>query len=251
MNWNQLAIDELLDQVKDLEVKERETILNDYIIDHYEYLNKIPLKMLPLLELMYQTKEALSEKEATGTEDYENLANDCVFLALWMAKIHLNEEGDEEGCREWILEADLLLKTYTGQYVGELRSENMKNLKELNQRLESKNTETTTEDTMEKETNMPKQFEEYLELLKKKRLYQLAINKNVGQNRHYGYLFTGNKGTGKRTSAKMLFEALRAVNDEVKTWVEIPAAQLFEPSNGFASIDDTLNNNKNRRKTSR
>ena len=98
---------------------------------------------------------------------------------------------------------------------------------------------------MEDNTTMPKQFEEYLQLLEKKHVFQSTINENVGHTRHYGYLLTGNRGTGKRTAAKKLFEALKAIDPQVKSWMEVPAAQLFEPSNGFASINDTISENRN------
>ena len=136
--------------------------------------------------------------------------------------------------------AKSVLDQYKGIYVEEQRDENIKTLNEITEKLNKENQIIE----MDNEAKMPKQFEEYLQLLQKKRIYQEAINENVGHTRHYGYLFTGNRGTGKRSSAKKMFEALRAIDPEVSSWVEIPAAQLFEPSNGFASINDTLSDNR-------
>ena len=244
MNWNEVPADELLEKIKDKSQSDREDILNDYLVQRYQYLTKVPLKLLPLLEEMDRIKtEKLSDENYMDDEDTSQCINDRVFLNLWMAKIHLNELDNTDRCKELLEEAKRLFKLYDDEYVKELREENGKTIEELTEKL-NKKLNPKDEDTMEKSATMPKQFEEYLQLLKKKRVFQSAVNKNVGHTRHYGYLFTGNRGTGKRSSAKQLFEALRNIDDEVRTWVEIPAAQLFEPSNGFASINDTLNDNK-------
>ena len=240
MNWNTIPPEELLDKIKDESPDERERILNDYITDRYEFLLKVPLKLLPLLDALSNLKWASAVLEEEDSEDYEIYANDCVFLDLWMAKIYLKELDDRDKCSEMVEKAKTVLDTYTGEYLEKLRNDNLKTLEELTEKLNRKNQDIV----MENEGKLPQQFEEYLQLLQKKRIYQESVNENVGHSRHYGYLFTGNRGTGKRTAAKKMFEALRAIDPEVSSWVEIPAAQLFEPSNGFASINDTLSDNR-------
>lgn len=240
MKWSSVPPEELLDKIKDKLPNEQETILNDYLVDRYKYLQKVPLKLLPLLEKTCSLKWDSAMHEEKGCENFEIAANDCVFLYLWMAKIQLRELADMEKCAELVEKAKSVLDQYKGIYVEEQRNENIKTLNEITEKLNKENQIIE----MDNEAKMPKQFEEYLQLLQKKRIYQEAINENVGHTRHYGYLFTGNRGTGKRSSAKKMFEALRAIDPEVSSWVEIPAAQLFEPSNGFASINDTLSDNR-------
>lgn len=241
MNWNELSIDELLSKTEGKSLSEREKILNDYLVNRYEHLTKTPLKLLPLLDTLCSIKLRLADMKKTGKEDREIYLNDCVFLILWLAKIHLNESNDEEQCRSCLEEAKKLIESYTGEYVEDQRKENLKTIEELTEKLNRRHREIKAEKT----STLPKQFEDYLQLLEKKRLFQVAVNKNVGHTRRYGYLLTGNRGTGKRSAAKMLFEALKAIDPEVLSWTEVPAAQLFEPSNGFASINDTISENRN------
>ena len=240
MNWNEVPVDELLEKIKDKTNQEKETIINDYLVDKYNYLLTVPLKALPLLQELLAIKEAFAAKKRKGSEAYENYSNDCVFIYLWMAKIYLKEYNDEDGCRELLEKAQKLIVTYTGEFVGGLREDNLKTIRELTEKLDQRHQEIKMEDN----TTMPKQFEEYLQLLEKKRVFQSTINENVGHTRRYGYLLTGNRGTGKRTAAKKLFEALKAIDPEVQSWTEVSASQLFEPSNGFAKIDDLISENR-------
>ena len=241
MEWKDVPIDDLLEKIKDKSKTEQNEILNDYITQRYEYLLTAPRKVLPLLQKLFSIKESLAKKSNDDQENREIYLNDGVFLLLWMAKIHLSEMNDEDGCLELLDKAKALIVTYTGEYVKNERDDNLKTIRELTDKLNKRHQEIK----MENETVMPEQFEEYLKLLKKKQVFQSIINENVGHNRHYGYLLTGNSGTGKRTAAKKLFEALKAIDPQVKSWMEVPAAQLFEPSNGFASINDTISENRN------
>ncbi len=241
MEWKDVPIDDLLEKIKDKSKTEQNEILNDYITQRYEYLLTAPRKVLPLLQKLFSIKESLAKKSNDDQENREIYLNDGVFLLLWMAKIHLSEMNDEDGCLELLDKAKALIVTYTGEYVKNERDDNLKTIRELTDKLNKRHQEIK----MENETVMPEQFEEYLKLLKKKQVFQSIINENVGHNRHYGYLLTGNRGTGKRTAAKKLFEALKAIDPQVKSWMEVPAAQLFEPSNGFASINDTISENRN------
>ena len=50
MNWNEIPAEELLEKIKDESLLDQEKILNDYIIEKYQYLTKVPQKLLPLLE---------------------------------------------------------------------------------------------------------------------------------------------------------------------------------------------------------
>ena len=241
MEWKDVPIDDLLEKIKDKSKTEQNEILNDYITQRYEYLLTAPRKALPLLQKLFSVKESLAKQSNDDQENREIYLNDGVFLLLWMAKIHLSEMNDEDGCLELLDKAKALIVTYTGEYVKNERDDNLKTIRELTDKLNKRHQEIK----MENETVMPEQFEEYLKLLKKKQVFQSIINENVGHNRHYGYLLTGNRGTGKRTAAKKLFEALKAIDPQVKSWMEVPAAQLFEPSNGFASINDTISENRN------
>ena len=241
MEWKDVPIDDLLEKIKDKSKTEQNEILNDYITQRYEYLLTAPRKALPLLQKLFSLKESLAKQSNDDQENREIYLNDGVFLLLWMAKIHLSEMNDEDGCLELLDKAKALIVTYTGEYVKNERDDNLKTIRELTDKLNKRHQEIK----MENETVMPEQFEEYLKLLKKKQVFQSIINENVGHNRHYGYLLTGNRGTGKRTAAKKLFEALKAIDPQVKSWMEVPAAQLFEPSNGFASINDTISENRN------
>ena len=247
MNWNELSTDELIDEIEFKSLDEKEDILNDYIIAKHEYLQKEPLKLIRLLETMDLVKAKLIGDDEPDSESYENRVNDRVFITLWIAQIALEELNDLERCGQLLEEARKLLELYKGEYTESLRSENEKNLEELSERLHEHIERQNLYDqdvALEKGVRLPKAFDEYIHLLEKKRVFKKMVNENIG-HRHYGYLFTGNGGTGKRTASKRLFEALKVIDDGMKTWIETPAIQLFDSTNGYAPIGDFLHENRN------
>ena len=238
MNWNELPADELLERIKSKSDSDREDILNDYIVENHDKLQ--PLKLLPLLDAIDQIKKSNLEKGNLTEEGTENCLNDRVFLSLWMAKIYLNELFDVNRSRELVDEAKDLIQRYEGKYVKEMRDTNEQTLMELSEKLKQISKEVASD----KEGQMPKPFEDYLNLLEKKRVFKEQVNENVGHTRRYGYLFTGNSGTGKRSAAKQLFNVLKAIESETQIWVEIPAIQMFDPSSGFSPIGNTIEENR-------
>ena len=238
MNWNELPADELLERIKSKSDSDREDILNDYIVENHDKLQ--PLKLLPLLDAIDQIKKSNLEKGNLTEEGRENCLNDRVFLSLWMAKIYLNELFDVNRSRELVDEAKDLIQRYEGKYVKEMRDTNEQTLMELSEKLKQISKEVASD----KEGQMPKPFEDYLNLLEKKRVFKEQVNENVGHTRRYGYLFTGNSGTGKRSAAKQLFNILKAIESETQIWVEIPAIQMFDPSSGFSPIGNTIEDNR-------
>ena len=240
MNWNELPADELLERIKSKSDSDREDILNDYIVENHDKLQ--PLKLLPLLDAIDQIKKSNLEKGNLTEEGTENCLNDRVFLSLWMAKIYLNELFDVNRSRELVDEAKDLIQRYEGKYVKEMRDTNEQTLMELSEKLKQISKEVASD----KEGQMPKPFEDYLNLLEKKRVFKEQVNENVGHTRRYGYLFTGNSGTGKRSAAKQLFNVLKAIESETQIWVEIPAIQMFDPSSGFSPIGNTIEENRHR-----
>lgn len=238
MNWNELPADELLERIKSKSDSDREDILNDYIVENHDKLQ--PLKLLPLLDAIDQIKKSNLEKGNLTEEGTENCLNDRVFLSLWMAKIYLNELFDVNRSRELVDEAKDLIQRYEGKYVKEMRDTNEQTLMELSEKLKQISKEVASD----KEGQMPKPFEDYLNLLEKKRVFKEQVNENVGHTRRYGYLFTGNSGTGKRSAAKQLFNILKAIESETQIWVEIPAIQMFDPSSGFSPIGNTIEENR-------
>lgn len=238
MNWNELPADELLERIKSKSDSDREDILNDYIVENHDKLQ--PLKLLPLLDAIDQIKKSNLEKGNLTEEGRENCLNDRVFLSLWMAKIYLNELFDVNRSRELVDEAKDLIQRYEGKYVKEMRDTNEQTLMELSEKLKQISKEVASD----KEGQMPKPFEDYLNLLEKKRVFKEQVNENIGHTRRYGYLFTGNSGTGKRSAAKQLFNILKAIESETQIWVEIPAIQMFDPSSGFSPIGNTIEENR-------
>ncbi len=238
MNWNELPADELLERIKSKSDSDREDILNDYIVENHDKLQ--PLKLLPLLDAIDQIKKSNLEKGNLTEEGTENCLNDRVFLSLWMAKIYLNELFDVNRSRELVDEAKDLIQRYEGKYVKEMRDTNEQTLMELSEKLKQISKEVASD----KEGQMPKPFEDYLNLLEKKRVFKEQVNENVGHTCRYGYLFTGNSGTGKRSAAKQLFNVLKAIESETQIWVEIPAIQMFDPSSGFSPIGNTIEENR-------
>ena len=238
MNWNELPADELLERIKSKSDSDREDILNDYIVENHDKLQ--PLKLLPLLDAIDQIKKSNLEKGNLTEEGRENCLNDRVFLSLWMAKIYLNELFDVNRSRELVEEAKDLIQRYEGKYVKEMRDTNEQTLMELSEKLNQISKEVASDN----EGQMPKPFEDYLNLLEKKRVFKEQVNENVGHTRRYGYLFTGNSGTGKRSAAKQLFNVLKAIESETQIWVEIPAIQMFDPSSGFSPIGNTIEENR-------
>ena len=240
MNWNELPVDELLEKIKSKSDSAREDILNDYIVEKHEQLP--PLKLLPLLYEIDQIKKSTLEHGGLNAEGRENYLNDRVFISIWMAKIYLNENFDVKRSRELVEVAKELVPQIKGNYVKKMLEDNVANMKELEEKL-NKIDQAITKDKDE-DVKMPKPFEEYLKLLNKKLIYKEQINGNVGHTHHYGYLFTGNSGTGKRSSAKELFNLLKAIENDTQIWVEIPAIQMFDPSSGFSPIGNTLEENR-------
>lgn len=249
MNWNEVPPRELMEKLtsENKTDSEKESIINDYLVAKHEYLESQPSILLPMLEEIYRIKLNRLNKEKMNDEDYAIYANDCAFLSLWIARICINHLKDEDRCRILLDEAKGYLDLYDNSYYEDLREQNMKTYRELSDKLEEhlRIQQEYQKTIMENTTQMPKQLEEYLQLLEKKRVFQQLINENVGQTRHYGYLFTGNSGTGKRTSAMKLFDALQAIDPEMRAWTEIPAIQMFDPSNGFTGINDTIKENRN------
>ena len=240
MNWNELPVDELLEKIKSKSNSDREDILHDYIIEKHEQLP--PLKLLPLLYETDQIKKSTLEQGGLNAEGRENYLNDRVFISLWMAKIYLNENFDVKRSRELVEVAKKLVPQIKGRYVKKMLEDNVETMKELEEKLNKIDQEITKD--KDEDVKMPKPFEEYLKLLNKKLIYKEQINNNVGHTHHYGYLFTGNSGTGKRSSAKDLFNLLKGIESDTQIWVEIPAIQMFDPSSGFSPIGNTLEENR-------
>lgn len=245
MNWNEIPADELLVKIQSKSDDERENILNEYLLEKKAYLESEPSKLFPLLEHLLQLKEQFAAKEDVGSENYEIIANDCVFLSVWMAKLQLNVFNDEEKCMEYIEKANSYFDTYSGEYVGVLREDNKKQIDELLDKVRNSHLETNDKKTNYDITNMPRPFDDHIKLLEMKHEYIVFVNKNVGQSRRHGYILTGNRGTGKRTAAQELYKRLCHLNpdDRIK-WKEVPAAQLFDPTNGFSGINTLLEENR-------
>lgn len=245
MNWKEIPADELLDKIKSKSDHEKERIINDYLLEKKDYLETEPSKLIPLLEKILQLKEQFAANEDVGSEDYECCANDCVFLCLWIARLQLNSFNDEEKCIGYIEKAKTYFDTYTGEYVDELRDDNKRQMEELLDKLDSHNLKNSEENQYKEIANMPRRFNDYIKLLEMKHEYRLFVNKNVGQSRRQGYILTGNRGTGKRTAAQELYRKLCLLDPDYNTkWKEVPAAQLFDPTNGFSGINSLLEENR-------
>lgn len=247
--WNDVPSGELLQKLESEKKNdnEKEEILNDYLVEKHKYLESEPLKLLPLLEEIFRIKYDKFNNVKLDEEDYDSCANDCTFLSLWMGRIQLKTLKDVEKSSELLALAKNIIEMADDKYYKDLREDNLNGIKELSQQISEYKKKLTQEETEMKQgedLEKPESLVSYLELLEKKRVYQQLINDHVGQTHHYGYLFTGNSGTGKRTAAKRLFEALKAIDPDVSSWVEIPAVQLFDPNMGFSSIKDTISDNK-------
>ena len=217
MNWNDVPANELLKKLdsENIDDGDRDRIINDYLVAKHERLEKEPLTLLPILEEIYRVKSDKLRVEKLNDEDFETVANDCVFLSLWIGRIYLKNLKNIDECQRHLELAKSRIELYDGDYLGNLREDNLKGIDELGQQIKEEKKRAMQQNekaTMEKGSRIPEAFEEHLALLEKKRIFKDNVNKNVGQTRHYGYLLTGNSGTGKRTSAKLLYDALRAID---------------------------------------
>ena len=201
----------------------------------------VPQKALPLLECLLDIEESYTDRYVEGSDDYDYHANECVFICLWMAKIFLSEFNDEDKCREFLEKAEYYFDSYDDESYEEDREHNRTTIQEIKEMLDKRNKRPDAKTGGN--SNFPKQFDDHLMLLEKKKAFSI-INSEVGHTRRLGYLITGNRGTGKRTAAMKLFDILSLVDTEITSWAEVPAAQLFDPCNGFSGIDSYINDNK-------
>lgn len=243
MNWIEVPAEELLGRIDNLPIRQRETIISDYLYENLDKLKKEPLKLLPLLESMLSIKEHLYKEESQGSENYEIIANDSVYLCVTIAQVYLNDLNDIEMCRMYVDKASECINTYSGEFVDGLRDNNLRTINDLNHELSKRFH--SPEPVNETNVNSSSQFDDYLQLLRKKRVFQVAANRYVGQASHYGYMLMGNRGTGKRTAARKLFESLKAIKPGVSLWVETTAFELFDPSSGYSGINMFLTDNRN------
>ena len=238
-NFNDLRPDELLREAEKHSLSEQDTIFNDYILSHHDRMDIDELLML--LEAYEKVDEQLLDDYDKDSESYDTTMNDRVFMKLWMAELYLKKAGGEEACGRLLEEVKELLPLYYGTQ-AEAHDENEQKLYDLMEQLEKRRIEAQRE--VEEAKQMPATMENYLTLLEKKKVFSTVVNKYVGHSHHYGYLLTGNSGTGKRTAARKLFEALKAIEEDTQRWVEIPAIQMFDPSSGFSPINDHINDNR-------
>lgn len=240
-NFLDLSVSELLAQIENESVFDKDHIFNEYIVKHHDHMSDENLKkILSAYELV---DEELQDEYDDDTDDYSLTLNDLVFIKLWLAELYLREPNGEDRCQKKLEEAGMLFMQYDGRGCEEQREENLQKLSDLRAKLDKRRAD-AQEEAIAAEL-MPPTLSEYLALLEKKRVYSSRMNAYVGHARHYGYLFTGNSGTGKRTAARQLFEALSAIEPDTSRWVEIPAIQMFDPSSGFTPINDQINENRN------
>lgn len=248
-NYLNMNVEELLEYIKEKDCYDTNDILCDYIKEKSDFLESEPLKMLVILEECDRSVKEMIEKNKEDDDlsdeerAYATNVNDRVFISLWKARLYLNELGNTDKAKECIDEAELLLPLYDDTYVEDMRQGNLKTLQELKESLNER-LSTSMDIVEEKGMVMPKQLDDYLHLLEKKRMYKEKCLEHVGHVRHYGYLFTGNGGTGKRSAAQRLFEALKAIEPDTQRMVEIPAIQMFDPSTGFTLVNDKIGENR-------
>ena len=241
MDWNSVPTSEILERIADYSDDKKDDILCDYITNKYQLLQDEPLTALPLLEAYASIKEARLDDGGYDEQSTEYMYNDLVFLSLWLADIYFYYMDDLDKVAELLQKVHGLLGHYDGTYVKGIRDDNIKKLHEMEEKLKKANEVIDIDRTIP----IPQKLEDYLALLEKKRVYKEKCMNHVGHVNHYGYLFTGNSGTGKRTAAQRLFAALKAIAPNTRKMVEIPAIQMFDPSTGFSLINDKIGENIN------
>ena len=231
---NEMTLEELLEYVDGMSNYKKDEIFNEYITKNHDKMDSDTL--LAALQAYDEVDEELSHEYSLGSDSYNVTVNDRVFMKLWQAKIYIKEPDGLEACSALLDEVDELLKLYDVDW--DERKENVNTLYQLRRELESLRL-----DGLQGKV-MPTSMNDYLDLLEKKRVFSGQVNDYVGHARHYGYLLMGNSGTGKRTAARKLFDALHAIEPETEKWVEIPAIQMFDPSSGFTPINDQIGENQ-------
>jgi SpoVK/Ycf46/Vps4 family AAA+-type ATPase/energy-coupling factor transporter ATP-binding protein EcfA2 len=236
MKPNEMNFDELLVYMASKSYYEKDKILNEYVTENHDKMDDDTLQRV--LTEFDDVEELLAREYEYGSESYDITLNDQVFIKLWRAKLYIKDAKGLSHCKEMLDGAEDLMMLYDETYCAEMRKENQDTLVHLRHELDRLSLSDMQAGVM------PAEMNDYLELLEKKRIFSDKVNTYVGHVHHYGYLLMGNSGTGKRTAARQLYQALHAIEPDTESWVEIPAIQMFDPSSGFTNINDKIDENK-------
>lgn len=230
-DYRNMTLGELLTEIEDCTIYERDRILMDYITDHLSSMDANSKKIA--LTTYGKIQDDLLTLYDEDSADYAVCQNDLIFTKLLLAETYLNEPDGTTTCGLLLEDVEKLFDDYRGDREGENYLSNKKELSRLKEEME-------LHIGMEKDSSpLPENLETYLAMLEKKRVYS-RINEYVGQGQHYGYMFMGNSGTGKRTAARRLYEHLQHIDSGVKQWKEIPAIKMFDPSSGFTLVNEEI-----------
>lgn len=228
---------ELLDAISDLTIYERDRILMEYLTEHISSMNSQTKKIL--LATYCSVQEELLTRYDEDSQDYVICQDDLIYSKILLAETYMKEADGLKRSSELLDQIENLFDDYRGDRDDD---KYLNNKAEYYRLLDEKK----DREGMEKNPPpLPETLDAYLSMLEKKRVYSSSVNEYVGQGQHYGYLFMGNSGTGKRTAAHKLFDRLSAIDSRLKHWKEIPAITMFDPSSGFTNVNEQIDGASN------
>ena len=243
-------IKELLDEWRQLSLEEQETKLNDYLLENKDKL--YDEELIEILRYGIDLKDKVCEVTDQDEEEvnYAVTLNDCVFLRLWLARLYASDPNLETEGEALVEKSKKLMEQYdedSFENADEFIDAHMKKIREIEDLI---NHNRQIRQSIYKQENgqdddmIPASLAEYFDQLDMKTLYYRQFSNYVGHSKRRCYMFTGNRGTGKRTAAQLLYAKLKTIED-IDNYDEISAISLFDPSNGYSGIAEKIKGYRN------
>lgn len=234
LDYNSMDLEQLFVamNLEDKTTDERSCILREYFWKNQQTMEPA-LKEVALMELGRMQEELLG-MHTERSEEYVTYYNNLTSIKLMLAELYLKDADGKQKVKEMLAEARKLLGEYSGNIDDDFYQNNRDEYDRLTDELNV---------LLGMELNsmsLPEALKEYLLMLDKKKVFSLNVNRHVGQEHHYGYLFTGNSGTGKCMAAHKLYDYLHAIDSSIEHCVDVQAIDMFDPSTGFTNISDTI-----------
>ena len=239
-------VNELLEEWLQLSLSEQETQLNDYLVENRDKLYDEELIELLLYGINLKDEVCNQTDQEEERLNYLITLNDSVFLRLWLAELYASDPDKESESEALIEKSKELMEQYDDnsfEDAKDYRDAHKKKMAEIRDTIRHnrylRNSIYQLSLVGEDDGMIPESLTEYFAQLDLKSEYYRQVSHSVGHDHRRCYMFTGNRGTGKRTAAQRLYTKLRTI-ETLDQYDEISAITLFDPSNGYAGIADKI-----------
>ena len=239
-------VNELLEEWLQLSLSEQETQLNDYLVENRDKLYDEELIELLLYGINLKDEVCNQTDQEEERLNYLITLNDSVFLRLWLAELYASDPDKESECEALIEKSKELMEQYDDnsfEDAKDYRDAHKKKMAEIRDTIRHnrylRNSIYQLSLVGEDDGMIPESLTEYFAQLDLKTEYYRQVSHSVGHDHRRCYMFTGNRGTGKRTAAQRLYTKLKTI-ETLDQYDEISAITLFDPSNGYAGIADKI-----------